>query len=191
MTKFDAKTLNKATDSLVKSGKDWRREVHKHMVNILDYVSESRDVTPAYRLFSKLSEMDKESKSRSHIRSNLVRIWFERFAFCRVDTKATKPGFKLAATTLNGMVAGENDSHETMRDKAEAFRAHRNEAKATPFWTLESKSDNEPTFDLDKLLESLIKRVDEALSAVSAGTRTAEKVKVNADRLAALKAIVA
>lgn len=162
--------LKNRSIEIAKSAKSLGVEIHKHNMSIARHIAETRDVTLASH-FVKLLMNSKDGESRSIVRADAVKNWFEAFGFCTWGkTKDGKEGFKL---------------HKTALDQIEAD--HFKVASANP-WNVYTKAKPFQIFDLEAAIKSLVKRAADKINETGPNGETH---KVNTATLEALKAIAA
>lgn len=182
-----AAELNADTKAIVSGFKDQGKALQAHLIDIALHIFEHGNVTPATRLVKAL-DMVTDGESHSVIRVPAVVNWLRTFAACK--SAKDGEGFELNKKMRNAVLA-----------TAEEYSAHMKEArKASNAWNKLTKA--EPTsfsFDLDAVIKAVLERANNAeTKAKERANGDAEQeaknlaaIKIDADKLAALKALAA
>lgn len=176
-----ASTLNATSKSIWTATRDIRKDIQSHLSNLLVYIMTNRDCSPAY-YFTKLLTEERAGKSYSIIRAAAIKDWLEEGAFCRphTDKKTNMKTYRLNKSALDELLA---QGEEATAEYVKRWSATKwNEYKADP----EFKG-----FDLDAAIKAAIKKAEEAVANDDLTEEQRKKVIVPADKLAALKALVA
>lgn len=144
----DYQSIKANSIAIAKTAKEVGKEIHNQCLVIAKFIADPQnngDVSLASH-FVKLLNND----SKSVVRSDAVRLWFEGFAFCKWGKqKDGTEGFKLSSATLKHIQSDETEA-----------KKHWTTAKATP-WYSYAKEKPFIAFDFDKALASLVKRANE------------------------------
>lgn len=167
--------LKNRSIEIAKSAKEIGKAIHLHNMAITRHIIATRDVTLATHFVTLLMN-NKDGESRSIVRADAVKNWFEAFGFCTwAKTKDGKAGFKLAKTALDSL----SDPDE--------MKAHIKLASANP-WNVYTKAKPFQIFDLEAAIKSLVKRAEDKANETGPN---GEHHKVNTVVLESLKALAA
>ena len=168
---LNARSVEIARDySPSKAGK----EIHKHLMDLLVFnlqPERNGDVATLTKFINAINHNGKAT-----LRVGAIATWIARY--CPAEWSKSDKVFKGKPKVAVRMLADDNGA------------AHLRQANSEPWYAL-VKSDPAPKgFDLDTLLNGIVARASMAMEN-SDGSFDPKKVKINADRLAALEAMLA
>lgn len=197
----DNKSLKIRNTELIKSARSFGTDIHNHLCAVAVHTLTHKDVTVAQHLLVGLFAASKADKTRGNsvVRVEAIRAWLANFAAVSWSPKTpekvelNQSRFK---TLMQEMAAKAVKPEE--RAKSDQMKAAAKDAKANP-WNVWQR-DNAASWqalDVFKLLEGILKRVDEKVEAAkeseSADERAKRLASINApaDVLATIKSLLA
>lgn len=171
---MNAQEIKARSIEINKSVKAIGTDIHNHLLSIMKHIAEHRDTTLATHFLNLMVNNDKAGDSRSIVRADAVKNWFEAFAFVTwAKAKDGKAAFKLNKTALDSL------------DTAEAMKEHVGMAKANP-WNVYTKAKPLASFDLVAAIKAAVERAEKAQK----NPEDFKSVKIDADKLATLKSLI-
>lgn len=168
---MNTKEINAKSAELSKSAKELGKEIHSHLITIAKHVAEHKDTSVATVFLNLMHNQEK-----AIVRSDAIKNWLEAFAFVTWGKqKDGKEGFKLNKSAYESVTASKEETTK-----------HFKLANANP-WNKYTKAKALTSFDLEAAIKAVLKRAENAHD----NPAEFKEVKIDEEKLNALKALVA